>query len=63
MGIFILLCSGTETVEAKLREENVQAVYHTMSILKNGQDEATVRKDIISYSSLGMIIISENNEI
>ncbi len=39
-------------LEAKLREENTQAVYHTMNILKKGQDEAKVRKDLLRISCL-----------
>ncbi len=38
-------------LEAKLREENTQAVYHTMSILKKGQDEVKVRKDLLFVCS------------
>ncbi len=44
MGIFF---QTLRWLEAKLREENTQAVYHTMSILKKGQDEVKVRKDLL----------------
>ncbi len=37
-------------LEAKLREENMQAVYRMMNILKKGQNEVKVSKDLFGHS-------------